>query len=115
MERLAKYRRPDLPVLDGERLKQAWGLETFHLQPDLHGCAREGWDESEELGTCRAGGMLFKTVHLVKCNILRLLLQMPCYLQNIATESFPLMRERVAASLSAPRRGSVIQTGGSDQ
>lgn len=81
----------------------------------MSGYTQEGWDESEEVGSCRAGVMIFKTIHLVKCNILRLFLQMPCNLQNIAKESSPLMRQTVAASVSAHRRGTVIQTGSDDQ
>lgn len=83
---LAKYHRPELPGLDWGYLKQAQGLEIFHLQT---GYAGEGWDESKEVGSCRAGVMIFKTIHLVKCNMLRLFLQMPCYLRNITKEKFP--------------------------
>lgn len=65
----------------------------------MAGYAQEGWDKSEEVRGCGAGVLIFKTIHLVESNFLRLFLQMSCYLQNITKESFPLMRQRVTASL----------------
>lgn len=99
-----------------EALKQLWGLESFHLQPGVHGwCARESCADTEQVGNPRAGAMIFKAMHFVKCNILRLCLQTPCFLQNVTKEIFPLMRQTVVASLTAHRRDWVIQTGSDDQ